>query len=173
VKVAFCRNRPGRGGFQWQQLLEILPRASQEPRFKEHAAPVLREIEGLSTGETARVRNSLSCAVAHPVTHENGQLSGRRTALCFHSLHHPKPRPARLSQNRASRRDAKKVAGGEPRSGAAPGHDKTCMSPGGATENDWKAETSVAPPGLCQLCLPTGGLRPRLQSAAAPRLSWQ
>ncbi len=30
----------------------------------------------------------------------------------------------RLSQNMASQRDAEKIAGGEPRSGAAPGYDK-------------------------------------------------
>jgi hypothetical protein len=35
-----------------------------------------------------------------------------------------KPRPPRLSQNMESRRDAEIIAGGEPRSGAAPGHDK-------------------------------------------------
>ena len=40
-------------------------------------------------------------------------------------------RTVRLSHNRASRKDAKKVAGGEPRSGAAPGHDDTCKSPEG------------------------------------------
>ncbi len=62
------------------------------------------------------------------------------------------PRPpglTRLSQNCASRRDAGKVAGGEPRSGAAPGNGKhSARAPGGATEVFHSHMHSVAPPGL-------------------------
>jgi DNA-binding transcriptional MocR family regulator len=40
-----------------------------------------------------------------------------------------RPRPPRLSQNIESRRDEEIIAGGEPRSGAAPGHDKHGQQP--------------------------------------------
>ncbi len=60
-----------------------------------------------------------------------------------------RPRPPRLSQNRASWRDAWKVAGGEPRSGAAPGHGRHgTRASEGATEVLQFQMLSIAPPGL-------------------------
>jgi hypothetical protein len=59
------------------------------------------------------------------------------------------PRQARRSQIWASLRDAGKVAGGELRSGAAPGYGKhRARAPAGATEIFRSQIHSVAPPGL-------------------------
>jgi len=67
-KVLFAGGKPVEAGIELEQQREILQRALQVLPFKERAALVLRDIEGLSTEETARILNSTATTVRSQIS---------------------------------------------------------------------------------------------------------